>query len=72
MVDVGDTALVELSVAYIAEKLNISLSEAFDRLYASKVANLISSDKVYATYAPSDILDLLLKYEEASGDETKT
>jgi len=55
-----DTALVSMTIDEIALQKNISLDEAFDLFYNSKVCELLSDkDTGLFTYAPQDLAQMI-------------
>jgi len=55
-----DTALVCMTIDEIATRKNISLDDAFDLFYASKVCELLSDKETgLFTYAPQDLAQMI-------------
>jgi len=55
-----DTALVSMTIDEIAAQKNISLDEAFDLFYNSKICELLSDKETgLFTYAPQDLARMI-------------
>jgi len=55
-----DTALVSMTIDEIAAQKNISLDDAFDLFYNSKVCELLSDKETgLFTYAPQDLAKMI-------------
>lgn len=57
-----DTALVRMTIDEIAKRKNISLDEAFDMFYNSKVCKMLSDRETgLFTYAPQDLAEMVMQ-----------
>jgi len=55
-----DTALVSMTIDEIAQQKNISLDDAFDLFYNSKLCELLSDKETgLFTYAPQDLAKMI-------------
>lgn len=56
-----DTALVRMTIDEIAKRKEISLDEAFDMFYNSKVCEMLSDRETgLFTYAPQDLAEMVI------------
>jgi hypothetical protein len=68
----GNVALIAMTVESIAEKLRISESEALDKLYNSRLINLMHESIIYATFSPTDLAEIaILGYDKWHDPEGK-
>ncbi|MCL2101613.1 MAG: hypothetical protein FWH22_07870 [Fibromonadales bacterium] len=56
-----NTALVRMTIDEIAKQKNVSLDEAFDLFYNSKVCEMLSDTETgLFTYAPQDLAEMVV------------
>ena len=55
-----DTSLVRMTIDEIARQKKVSLDEAFDLFYNSKICEMLSDEETgFFTYAPQDLAEMV-------------
>jgi hypothetical protein len=60
MIDVGDTSLINLTIIELMSALDITELQALDMLYSNPIIDDIKNNSILATYAASDIANIVI------------